>query len=589
MAGPTLDFRNTNSLWGSVLVEMLFRLGVRQAVVAPGSRSAPLAFALARHPGIEAIPVLDERSAAFFALGLAKRSGAPVVLTCTSGTAAANFLPAVVEAWHSGVPLVVLTADRPPELRGCSSPQTIDQQHLYGTHVNLFRELAVPKATLPALRELRRAVVHAVTRALRPARGPVHLNLPFRDPLPPIPDGSTKSVRGQLKGGAFFAGVEVSLSPVSARGDLSGLPIGRRIVVVVGPDEPAMSHGDVEVLATTAREHGWPILADALSGLRGLAPHFPGMVAHYDTLLRNPRLARSLVPDAVLCVGGWPTSKVLRAWLQEHAPAVWLVSTSAHNRDALQLSATPVRAHLRQVVGSLRAPAADTSYRESWREAEQNAARRLEAALPRVTKLFEPRAVALLARQLPPGTAVFFASSMPVRDAEYFWPANDRGLVPYFNRGANGIDGTLSSALGVAHGGKPAVLLTGDLALLHDSNGFLLRPKFRGSLTIVLINNHGGGIFGHLPVADFPEAFEEFFATPQEADFGKLCAAHGVAHTVVRSWTRFARLVARLPRRGIRVLEIRTDRTRDAATRKAMFAAVAAGLGTAPVSSRRGS
>lgn len=578
MAGPALDFRNTNSLWGSVLVETLFRLGVRQAVVAPGSRSAPLAFAFARHPGIEAIPVLDERSAAFFALGLAKRSGAPVALVCTSGTAAANFLPAVVEAWHSGVPLVVLTADRPPELRGCSSPQTIDQQHLYGTHVNLFRELAVPKATLPALRELRRTVVNAVTRALRPARGPVHLNLPFRDPLPPIVDGSTKPVRGRLQGEAFFGGVGFPLSPVSARGDLSGFPVGRRIVVVVGPDEPAMSPVDIGVLAATAQEHGWPVLADALSGLRGQAPHFAGLVAHYDTLLRNPRLARRLAPDAVLCIGGWPTSKVLRAWLQEHAPAVWLVSRSAHNRDALQLSATPVRAHLWQVAGSLRAPVADMPYREAWLKAEKQTARRIEAALQRGTKLFEPRAAWLLARHLPRGTPVFFASSMPVRDAEYVWPANDRGLIPCFNRGANGIDGTLSSALGVAHGGRPAVLLTGDLAFLHDSNGLLLRPKFRGSLTIVLINNHGGGIFGHLPVAGFPEAFETFFATPQEADFGKLCAAHGVAHTVVRSWTQFTRLVTRLPRRGIRVLEIRTDRTRDAARRKAMFAAVAKAL-----------
>ncbi len=577
MAGPTLDFRNTNSLWGSVLVETLFRLGVRQAVVAPGSRSAPLAFAFAGHPGIEAIPVLDERSAAFFALGLAKQSGRPVALVCTSGTATANFLPAVIEAWHSGVPLVVLTADRPPELRGCSSPQTIDQRKLYGTHVNLFQELAVPQATLPALRALRQAVVRAVNRTRRPGRGPVHLNLPFRDPLPPIADGSTRAVRGRLKGEAFFAGLECSVLADAAQGDLSRLPVGRRIVVIAGPDD-GISPVDIGVLAATAQKHGWPVLADALSGLRGLAGQVPNLVAHYDTVLRQPRLARKLAPDAVLCLGGWPTSKVLRAWLEEHRPKVWLVATSAHNRDALRLATTPVRGHLWQAVKSLLPPAPAGSYRQAWMQAEKQAAGRLEAALRRKASLFEPGAAWRLAQHLPPGTPVFLASSMPVRDAEYFWPANDRGIIPYYNRGANGIDGTLSSALGVAHGGHATVLLTGDLAFLHDSNGLLLRPKFRGSLTIVLINNHGGGIFGHLPVAQFAGVFEEFFATPQEADFGKLCAAHGVAHTVVRSWGQFTRLVSRLPARGIRVLEIRTDRTRDAASRKAMFAAVAAGL-----------
>jgi 2-succinyl-5-enolpyruvyl-6-hydroxy-3-cyclohexene-1-carboxylate synthase len=574
MATPTLDFRNTNSLWGSVLVQTLFRLGVRRAVVAPGSRSAPLAFAFARHPGIEAIPVLDERSAAFFALGLAKESGAPVALACTSGTATANFLPAVVEAWHSGVPLIVLTADRPPELHGCSSPQTIDQRRLYGTHVNHFAAVPVPAATLPALRKLRDTVVRAVGRALRPARGPVHLNLPFRDPLPPIADGSTRALRGRL-GDDFFPVRSHGIPPVRARGDLSRLPVGRRIVVVAGPDDTPATWAAAAFVGLVAKEQGWPVLADALSGLRSWAEIVPGVIAHYDTILRHPRRARELAPDAVLCLGGWPTSKVLRSWLQAHAPKVWMISGSAHNRDSLQLDTVRVRGGLWQVFKSLRPPRPDREYRESWGRAEKSAASRIGTALRRVSRSFEPKAAWLLAQHLPRGTPVFLASSMPVRDAEYVWPAGNRELVPYYNRGANGIDGTLSTALGVAHLGKPTVLLTGDLAFLHDSNGLLLRPKFRGSLTIVLINNRGGGIFEHLPVAQFPEAFEAFFATPQEADFRRLCAAHGVAHTRVRDWAHFTRLIRRLPAEGIRVLEIRTDRRRDAAARKTLFAAVA--------------
>jgi 2-succinyl-5-enolpyruvyl-6-hydroxy-3-cyclohexene-1-carboxylate synthase len=218
--------------------------------------------------------------------------------------------------------------------------------------------------------------------------------------------------------------------------------------------------------------------------------------------------------------------------------------------------------------------AAAPGHCEAWSEAEGRARAVLDESLRVEAGLFEPKAAWLLAQYLPKGTPVFVASSMPVRDAEFFWPANDRRIRPYFNRGANGIDGTLSTALGVAHGGAPAVLLTGDLALLHDMGGFLLHARFRGGLTVVLVNNRGGGIFEHLPVAQFEPPFEEFFATPQEADFEKLCAAFKVGHVLVRDWSHFTELVAELPG-GIRVLELRTDRKRDAAQRKMLFAAAA--------------
>jgi 2-succinyl-5-enolpyruvyl-6-hydroxy-3-cyclohexene-1-carboxylate synthase len=213
----------------------------------------------------------------------------------------------------------------------------------------------------------------------------------------------------------------------------------------------------------------------------------------------------------------------------------------------------------------------ESDYIARWASAETAAAGRIDSALEAETELFEPKAAWLLARHLPERTPVFVASSMPVRDVEYFWPANERQPRFFFNRGANGIDGTLSTALGVAQGGGPAVLLTGDLSLLHDTNGFLLRPKFRGGLTIVLIDNNGGGIFGHLPVAQFEPPFEEFFATPQQVDFAALCAAYGVEHVAVRDWAHFATLIGTLPATGIRVLQLRTDRRRDAARRKALL------------------
>lgn len=561
-----LDFRNTNSLWSSVLVETLVRCGVRQAVVSPGSRSTPLTMALARHAGIEAVPVLDERSAAFFALGLARQGGRPVVLLCTSGTAGANYFPAVIEAQESGVPLLVITADRPPEMRDCASGQTIDQQKLFGAHVNFYHELAVPEAKLTMLRYLRQTVANACERTIRPAAGPVHLNAPFRDPLPPLADETARGLEGALTE-EFFAHLS---APDTAKKVMTvwQRPATARGVIVAGPASPEIVTYYATLVQELASKLRWPVLADALSPLRHHGGE--GVVSAYDAILRNEARARELAPEFVLCLEGWPTSKVLRGWLENEGAEVLLVSPAVASRDALH-------GRTRQIMTSVESlevaggRAADDGYARSWREAEARARQVLDGALRGENAMFEGKASWLLAQHLPEETPVFVASSMPVRDVEYFWPATGRRHRFFFNRGANGIDGTLSTAMGVAHGAdKPAVLLTGDLALLHDANGFLLRAKLRGSLTIVLINNRGGGIFEHLPVAQF-EPFEEFFATPQDVDFAKLCAAHGVAHTLVRDWEHFTELVATLPASGVRVLEVKTDRKRDAAVRKRLL------------------
>ena len=310
------------------------------------------------------------------------------------------------------------------------------------------------------------------------------------------------------------------------------------------------------------------------------------VVTAYDAILRDTNAARRLQPEFVLCLGGWPTSKVLRGWIEASGAEVLLVSERAENRDALHgrtrqiLGSVTSLAVEREQAGGRRNGGTAGDYREAWRKAETAARRSIDSALEAEQGLFEGKAAWLLARHLPEGTPLCVASSMPVRDVEYFWPANGRGHVFYFNRGANGIDGTLSTALGVAHASEqPAALLTGDLALLHDANGFLIRPKLRGSLTVVLINNRGGGIFEHLPIANFEPPFEEFFATPQDVDFAKLCAAHGIEHVLVSNWTQLGEMLGALPASGVRVLELRTDRKRDAAIRKAMFAAAAEAAG----------
>jgi 2-succinyl-5-enolpyruvyl-6-hydroxy-3-cyclohexene-1-carboxylate synthase len=571
---PSIDSRTVNSLWSSVLVETLVRCGVRQIVISPGSRSTALTIAAARHPEIEAIPVLDERSAGFFALGLARQRLHPVALICTSGTAGANYFPAVIEARESAVPLLILTADRPPELRACASGQTIDQLKLFGGYPLFFHELALPEAREPLLRYLRQTAAHACARSVHPAAGPVHLNVPFRDPLAPVADETTAGFAAGIDWERFFShcaapsGVEpLSRAPALAA-DVHGL-------IVVGPAQPRDPSAFTAVVGEIARKLGWPVIADGLSPARNFGDRIPGLVTTYDSILRDAPTAERLVPEVVLCLGGWPTSKVLRAWLEGVRGPVWLVSTRPDNRDALHGSTRQLPISLRALANSLPDGGQGNGYQDLWASFEGPARQALDHRLEGEEAMFEPKAAWLLARHLPAETALFVASSMPARDIEYVWPVNDRRIRLFFNRGANGIDGTLSTAVGVAHGGAPAVLLTGDLALLHDSNGFLLRGHFRGALTIVLINNRGGGIFNHLPVADFEPPFEEFFATPQEVDFALLAAAHGAEHLLVRDWPHFVELISTLPDHGIRVLEIRTDRKHDAQARKDLFNLIA--------------
>ncbi|MET0262170.1 MAG: 2-succinyl-5-enolpyruvyl-6-hydroxy-3-cyclohexene-1-carboxylic-acid synthase, partial [Rariglobus sp.] len=439
-----LDFRNTNTLWCSVLAETLVRCGVTQAVISPGSRSTPLTMALALHPGVEAIPVLDERSAAFFALGLAKQKGRPVLLVCTSGTAGANYYPAVIEGHESGVPLIVITADRPPEMRDCTSGQTIDQQKLFGGFVRFYHELAVPEPTVSMLRYLRQTVVHAVDRA---QRGPVHLNAPFRDPLAPLENESAKALQSHDWESFFTEFLAPKPEPFTG----VSLPEKGRGLIIAGPAQPVDADVWSAAVWRFAEERGWPVLADALNPLRSHASKAVTLVTTYDVILRSEATAKSLRPDLIVCVENWPTSKVLRAWIESLGVPVMILSAAERNRDALHSPARWIRCGIEDV---LNAPAGEIAaevrhYTAAWSAAERAARRVIDASMADAAG-FEGRVVWELAQALPDGTPIFIANSMPVRDAEYFWPANDRELRVFVNRGANGIDGTLSTALGVA-------------------------------------------------------------------------------------------------------------------------------------------
>ena len=581
----TIDFRNTNTIWSSILVETLNHLGLTTAIVCPGSRSTPLTFAFAQHPTIEAIPILDERSAAFFALGIAKRSGTPCALICTSGTAGANFYPAVIEAKESHVPLLIFTADRPPELRNCHAGQTIDQVKLYGNYPNWQAELAVPSQEMGMLCYLRQNIIHAWERSLFPFPGVVHINLPFRDPL--SPQTQPDPISSQFNHEAFFAGISTLplsgvntppnpplsrggvqyFSPPYQVGYLTQILQEQTGIIIAGVSQSQNPKEYCQAIARLSQFLGFPVLGEALSPIRNHAHLNPYLITTYDLILRNQKLAEKLAPKIVIQIGELPTSKELRTWLEITQPQRLLIDSTPENLDPLHGKTIHLRLSIEEftnrfISNNLQQP---TSFSfKLWGEVESKIRAKINQTMNTIDKLIEPKTAWLLAQNLPEKTPIFIANSMSVRNVEFFWTANNRFISPYFNRGANGIDGTLSTALGIAHRHQSSVMLTGDLALLHDTNGFLISQKFVGHLTIILINNNGGGIFEMLPIAQFDPPFEEYFATPQNINFAQLCATYGVEHELINNWEQLKQLLNPLPKTGIRVLEIRTNRKTDA-------------------------
>jgi 2-succinyl-5-enolpyruvyl-6-hydroxy-3-cyclohexene-1-carboxylate synthase len=580
-----LDFRNINTLWASILAETLQRLGLNVAVICPGSRSAPLTIAFATNSKIESIPVLDERSAGFFALGIAKKSRFPVALICTSGTAAANFFPAIIEARESRIPLLVLTADRPPELRDCHAGQTIDQVKIYGNYPNWQAELAMPSPDMEMLGYLRQTIAYAWERSLLPTPGPVHLNIPWRDPLVPVPDLAVESLKSQFNIDDFFATIkrflweEILTFTLLTKAEKSIIETWHKCdngIIIAGTFHSHNPEKYCRAIGRISQLLNWPVLA-GLSPLRNYAPPIPYLISTYDLILRDRQLTKQLTPEIAIQLGDLPTSKELRSWLNETQPKRYIIDPSHHNLDPLH--GTTI--HLRTSVENIAAifpqipPLVAVSpcpplggILQLWCDAEVKIRQEIDRKMAAINSIIEPKVSWLLSQILPPQTPIFIANSMPVRDVEFFWKPNNLKIQPFFNRGANGIDGTLSTALGVAHRHQSCILLTGDLALLHDTNGFLINNKFVGHLTVILINNNGGGIFEMLPVAKFDPPFEEFFATPQNVKFDRLCATYAIEHEIIDSWEKLKHKLNSLPNTGIRVLELQTDRRFDARWRQ---------------------
>lgn len=580
-----LDFRNQNTLWCSVLVETMACLGLKDAVICPGSRSTPLTIAFAQHPKINSIPILDERSAAFFALGRAKRTELPVVLVCSSGTAGANFFPAIIEAKESGTPLIVLTADRPPELRYCNAGQTIDQTKLYGHYPNWYLELALPESKLEMLAYLRQNIVQAWQKALSPFPGVVHLNCPFREPLAPLPDrAGFLSISKEITEPEFFAHLaNPSWSSYQSNDqiNLQNLLIPQTGIIISGLTQTRQAEKYCQDLACLSKILQFPVLAEALSPLRNYAALNPYLISTYDFILRNPQQAEQLQPQIILQIGELPTSKQLRNWLSQTQAARYIISPKLENYDPLHQQNQHLKVNLSSFAQEIKnraiknrethnkiaqqeQPDTKSAYLHTWLNFESQTQKAIADKFEHLEEFYEGKVAWLISQHLPAKTSIFFANSMTVRNAEFFWQPNNSQVNPYFNRGANGIDGTLSTALGIAQNDVPTVMITGDLALLHDTNGFLIKNHFKGNLSIILINNNGGGIFEVLPVAKFDPPFEEYFATPQNIEFANLCQTYDVEYFLIDSWQQLISKIKQPFESGIRLLEIKTARKDDA-------------------------
>jgi 2-succinyl-5-enolpyruvyl-6-hydroxy-3-cyclohexene-1-carboxylate synthase len=533
----------------------------RLVVLAPGSRSTPVALRvaqLAQEKQLELYVDVDERSAGFFALGLAKTHQQPVLLVCTSGTAAANFYPAICEAKISEVPLLVLTTDRPPELTKIGAPQALDQTHFYGQQVKAFWQLPLPSSVATEGDYTNTVVQRSVQTALTPPQGPIQLNLPLRKPLMPDLQQPFKPVTPlQQQFGT------TTLAPAA----LAGLQ-GKRVLVIVGPHAPTPALAE---LAAVAKQLNWPVWGDPLSQLRGQGQ----TIGQADLLLKATagHLPTDLQPEVVLRIGGTLVSAAIATWLQQQVCPIYQVVAHADWPDHTLSATMLLHSTLAALVASLaNVQPAPAKWWAHWQAAQTLVATAVPATTVQapLTELVVPQ---VLAHTLPANADIFVSNSMPIRDMDDFYQPQANTQRLFCNRGANGIDGIVSTALGMSTSQRPHYLITGDLALFHDLNGLMLTRRYPLQLTVILVNNQGGGIFSFLPQRDEPAYFETVFGTPQQLDWAQVASLY---HGQYQQATTAAELTAALaqPVTGLQLIEIPTQRADNVAQHTAVVAAI---------------
>ncbi|WP_017756201.1 2-succinyl-5-enolpyruvyl-6-hydroxy-3-cyclohexene-1-carboxylic-acid synthase [Calidifontibacillus oryziterrae] len=573
----------------AAFLDELVRSNVKHIVVSPGSRSTPIAMVAAEHPEIKVWLNVDERSAAFFALGMAKARREPVAIVCTSGTAVANYMPAVVEAKESQVPLIVLTADRPHELRDVGAPQAIDQIHFFGNQVKWFVEMAIPEDTPDLLRYVRTVAARAVSTSIHGPSGPVHLNFPFREPLVPhMKDIEDEALWGiGLEGRKQFVKVTRSIGQINDDVELEDLVKSlhniEKGLIICGPyDRP----GFAEAIISLAEQLSYPIIADPLSQLRSGSHSKKLILDSYDAFLRDEYIATQYVPDVVIRFGAMPISKAVLLFLKNNpnirqiiidGEGLWrdptLLTSEIIHADPVVFSRSLTVALAKDNGNSI--PRSDSMWLSLWISAN-NMARETLRTLGYEEEHFEGQVVMQLADCLPQHSTLFVGNSMPIRDVDSFFFNNDKNIRVIANRGANGIDGLVSTALGASTAVDPLVLLIGDLSFYHDLNGLLAAKLHQLNVTIVIVNNDGGGIFSFLPQSDHPKNFELLFGTPLGLDYRHVVQMYGGEFIRLAEWESLQETILQsIAAKGLQVIEVKTDRRENADKHRKIWKQVA--------------
>ncbi|WP_066258333.1 2-succinyl-5-enolpyruvyl-6-hydroxy-3-cyclohexene-1-carboxylic-acid synthase [Neobacillus drentensis] len=544
----------------AVVAELIFS-GVTDVVVSPGSRSTPMAMIMAEHPDLKVHIHVDERSAAFFALGIAKSLNRPVAILCTSGTAAANYFPAVVEARYARVPLIVLTADRPHELREVGAPQAIDQIHLYGKHVKWFSEMALPEKSDEIIRYARTVCARAVAIATSAPSGPVHLNFPFREPLIPKLDEELFELNERPNGYIKVQNGDLTLSDEHFQEIANRLTKTNKGVIICG------NMGDPEfpkAVTQLAEQLNFPIIADPLSQLRSGQHSLENIIETYDTFLRVDDAKSFLKPDVILRFGAMPISKALTIFLKENGSAEqYVIDGGGGWRDPSALSTNMIFCNeslFCEKLLSYTVPNSSSEFLMKWKKINELTKGNM-TALRDITELSEGKLFYQLAEMVPEGATLFVGNSMPIRDLDSFFLNNNKEIKVMANRGANGIDGTVSTALGAALYSKSFYLVLGDLTFFHDLNGLIAAKLYNLDINILLVNNNGGGIFSFLPQSEHSKNFELLFGTPLDLEFEHAVKMFKGEFTKIEDWDHLeSEMMKATNQTGLKVYELRTNR-----------------------------
>jgi 2-succinyl-5-enolpyruvyl-6-hydroxy-3-cyclohexene-1-carboxylate synthase len=570
-----MNHQDALTAYTAAFVNELVQTGVNNVVVSPGSRSTPMAMMLAEHPGIKIHIQIDERSAAFFALGMAKALRKPVALLCTSGTAGANYYPAIIEASYSRIPLVVLTADRPHELREVGAPQAIDQIHLYGKHVKAFFEMPVPDDASSAIRYVRMTCARAVSTACTNPTGPVHLNFPFREPL--IPDLDRENLFEMNERVENYVQIETgmwTIEPSKFEMLAEKLSTYRNGVIICGPMD---DKGFNKEIVQLAKKLDFPILADPLSQLRSGEYDGQYIIDSYDNFLRSEAAKTHLKPEIILRFGAMPVSKALTIFLKENHTAAHIVVDGGNGwRDPSGLASDMVFCEeglFCQSISKLIGMGLKNNYREEWARINDISKEQM-LAVRDIVEMDEGKLFALLADILPENSTLFVGNSMPIRDLDSFFFYNDKSIRVMGNRGANGIDGIVSTAMGTAVCSKNTYLVLGDLSFYHDLNGLLSAKLQDLDITIIVINNNGGGIFSFLPQANHPKNFELLFGTPLNINFEYVVKMYNGTYLNAENWDEFQIALSDSHERGLKVIEVPTNREKNVIQHRKLWKSV---------------